>query len=160
VISVDVTFFESTSYFAKETFKSSSLKPEDHFIFFLENSSSSYVNVDLMPQRYRHVYIRRAQSSTYVPVVPVSLITDMIPSENVVVSSPFIDIDFCVDIDSQSDLDIPIAHRKRKKSCTLRSLHNFLFYAHLHKSLFCYLCDFHPFPKFVVKSRLACNDER
>jgi len=57
---------------------------------------------------------------TDVPVVYVSLITDTISGENTVIHSP------SVDIDSQSGLDIIIAHRKEKRSCTLHQLHNFL----------------------------------
>ena len=93
-------------------------------MFFLENSYS-YVNVDLIPQRYGQAYTRRAQSTTDVPVVSVYLITNTISGENVVIPSP------SVDIDSQFDLDILIVHRKRKMSCTLHRLHNFLSYAHL-----------------------------
>ena len=67
------------------------------------------------------MYIRLVESTTDVPVVPVSLITNMISSENAPISSPFVNINSSVDIDSQSDLDIHIAHHKGKKSCTLHS---------------------------------------
>jgi len=72
-------------------------------MLFLENSSSLHVNVDLMPQRYGQVYTRHAQSITDVLVVPVSPNIDTISGENADISS------LSVDIDSQSDLDIPIA---------------------------------------------------
>ena len=125
MISVDVLFFEFTPYFNKETFKTTLLEPEDDFIFFLENSSSSYVNVDLMPRRYGQVYSRRAKSTTDVLVVHVSLIIVTISCENAHIPS------VSVDIDSESDLDIHIARYKGKMSCTLHPLHKFLSYAHL-----------------------------
>jgi len=71
---------------------------------FLENSSSSYVNVNPMPQRYGQAYTRRAKSTIDVSVIYVSPITDMISGENALISSRFVDIDFSIDIDSQSDL--------------------------------------------------------
>ena len=58
VISADATFFKSIPYFVKKASKSTSLEPEDDFMFFLENSSSSYVNVNPMPRRYGQVYTR------------------------------------------------------------------------------------------------------
>jgi len=86
MISTDVTFFKSTPYFDKETSKSTS-EPEDNFMLFLENSSSSYVNVDLMPQTYEQTYARQSKSTTDVPVVPVSPIINTISGENVVILS-------------------------------------------------------------------------
>jgi len=127
VISANVIFFKSTPYFDKETSKSTSLEPEDDFIS-LENSSS-YFNVDPMPQRYGQVYTRCAKFTTDVPLILVSPIIDMISGENVVITSS-VDIDSSVDIYSQFDLDILIAHVK-KRVCTLHSMHNFLFYAYL-----------------------------
>lgn len=62
-----------------------------------------------MPQRYGQMYARRAKSTIDVPVVPVALITNTISSENADIPSLY------ADIDSQTDLDIPIAHRKGKK---------------------------------------------
>jgi len=59
MISAITIFLESAPYFDKETFKSTSLEPEDDFIFFLENSSSTYVNVNPMPQKYGQLYARR-----------------------------------------------------------------------------------------------------
>jgi len=124
VISADVMFSKSITYVNKEISKSTSLEPEDDFMYFLGNSSFLYVNVDRMSQRYEQVYTRHARSTIDVSVVPVSLITETISGENVAIPSP------SVDIDSQSDLDIPIAHHKGKRSCTLYSLYNFLSYAH------------------------------
>ena len=84
-----------------------------------------------MHQKYTQVYTRRAKSTNDVLVVSVSLTIDTISSENVAFLSPSVDIDFCVDINSQSDFDIHIAHRKEKKELhTLHSLHNSS-YAHL-----------------------------
>jgi len=78
MISADVTFFKSTPYYKKKTFKSTLLEPEDNFMFFLENSLCSYVNVDHMPTRYGQVYTKRVKSTTDVSGVLVSSITDMI----------------------------------------------------------------------------------
>ena len=64
MISADVTFFESTLYFDKEISKNTSLESEDGSMFFLENSSSSYVNVDPVPQRYGQAYTRCAKFTT------------------------------------------------------------------------------------------------
>ena len=113
MIFADVTFFEFTPYFDKETSKSTSSELEDDFMFFLENSFSSNVNMDPMPQRYRKAYIRRAN-----PLCQLACISNHWHDigENTVISS------LSIDIDSQSDLDISIAHRKRKKNCTLQSL--------------------------------------
>ena len=74
-------------------------------MLFLENSSS-FVNVDSMPQKYGHVYTRCAKSIVDVPVVPISLITDTTSSKNTAIPFPYVDIDSSVDIDSQSDLNI------------------------------------------------------
>ena len=54
--------------------------------------------------------------------LPTSQITDTISGENTVIPSPSVDINSSVDIDCQSNLDIPIAYRKRKKSCTQHPL--------------------------------------
>jgi len=83
MISAHVTFFKSTPYFDKETSNSTSSEPKGDFMFFLENSSS-YFNVDPMPQRYGYVYTRCVESTINVPVIHVSLITDTILSENVI----------------------------------------------------------------------------
>ena len=82
------------------------LEPKDDFMFFLENSSSSYVNVDAVPH---------AQSTIDVPVVPVSPIIDMISSENTAIPSPFVKIDSFDDIDSQSILIFLLLTVKEKE---------------------------------------------
>ena len=58
-----------------------------------------------MPERYRDTYFRRAKSTTDVPVIPISLITNKISSENSYIPS------LSVDVVSQSDLDVHITHR-------------------------------------------------
>ena len=75
----------------------------------------------------------------------------MISGENVVIPSPSVDIDSSVVIDSQSNVDIPIVHRKRKRSLTLHSLHNFSSYAHLSAQYHAFVSsvDSHPIPKSV-----------
>lgn len=113
-----------------------------------------------MPQRYKHVYTRRV---TDVSVVPVSLIADTISYENIVIPSPYVDIDSSINIDSHSKLDIPIADRKGTRSCTLHPLHNFLCYAHLltqyHANtiyisfITCTWCTMHPRTLNPVKRR-------
>ena len=70
----------------------------------------------------------------------------MLSGENVAIPFPF------VVIDSQSDLDIPIARRKRKKIYILHPLHNFLPYAHLFTQYcgFVFSIDSHPIFKSVL----------
>jgi len=47
------------------------------------------------------------------------------------IPSPSVDINSFVEINSQSVLDIPIVHRKEKRSCVVYPLHKFLSYAYL-----------------------------
>ena len=87
--------------------------------------------------------------------------------ENVIVPSLYIDIDSYIDINSQSALDILIARRKRKRSCTLHPQHNFLSYARLSTQYHAFISsiDSHLIPKYVSDAmsnlgwRAAMEDE-
>ena len=74
-----------------------------------------------------------------------SPISNKISGENIIIPSP------SAEIDSQSDIDIHIAHRKEKKNCTLHPLRNFLFYAHLFAQYYAFVSsiDSHLFCKSV-----------
>lgn len=52
VIFEDVTFFEFTPYFIKESSKSPSFATENDFMFFSNNSSAPNVDADLMPHSF------------------------------------------------------------------------------------------------------------
>jgi len=143
ITSADVIFFESTSYFDKETSKSIASESENDFMFFLENSSVSFhMSMWILCLRNMDRCMLDVPNS-----LPMSQLSLYLQSLNDIRCECFIPSPF-VDIDSQSDLDIPITRHKRKKSCTLYPLHNFLSYAHLFTQYRAFISsvDSHPIP--------------
>jgi len=126
-VSTNVTFFESVPYFSSQASLTAS-ETIPHLLSMPLPTPASIVSLPVLPTEtkdptaskpvrdFRYVY-------TYGPKVPASEPILAIPS--------LVDGPTTLPSASSSDLDVPIALRKGKRSCTDHPISNFVFYDNL-----------------------------